>query len=140
MIRVVLDTNVLISALILRGPTNELVGYWKGSEFTPVVSKAIVGEYLRALAYPKFGLTVDTIKMLMHKEFFPYMEPVQVEEVPEVIHQDPSDNQFLACAKSGACKFIVSGDKHLLALKKYEKIQIITVRNFLDFLARERLR
>ena len=130
-----LDTNVIISALILKGPVNRLVPLWQRGKLGLVVSKAVVEEYLRVLAYPKFGLTAGEIKILTARELFPFMLPVKVTEVPKIIHEDPSDNIFLACAKAGKCRYIVSGDRHLLSLKKFESISILTVTDFLALFA-----
>ncbi|MBI3313952.1 MAG: putative toxin-antitoxin system toxin component, PIN family [Candidatus Omnitrophica bacterium] len=136
MIRVVLDTNVVVSALILQGPVNRLVELWREEKFRLVVSKAIVNEYLRVLAYPKFQLSTEEVKNLMEQEILPYIHPVEVRDVPDIIHEDPSDNHFLACAKAGNCQYLVSGDKHLLSLKHYAKIPIISVSLFLEKLTK----
>lgn len=132
MLRVVLDTNVVISALLFRGPTSQLVECWRDKKFIPVVSKAVVEEYLRVLAYSKFQLSVVEVRSLIERQLLPFAEPVEVTDIPVVIRQDPSDNIFLACAYAGRARYLVSGDRHLLTLKRYRGIPILTVRSFLS--------
>jgi putative PIN family toxin of toxin-antitoxin system len=55
--RVVIDTNVVISALLFGGEPGELIPLWKSGRIKPLASKEMVDEYLRVLTYPKFGLT-----------------------------------------------------------------------------------
>lgn len=62
--RAVLDTNVLISALIFRGSTNTLVPLWQQGKIRPLVSKVVLIEYLRALSYPKYGLSKSEVPAL----------------------------------------------------------------------------
>ena len=132
MIRAVLDTNVIVSALILKGPVNQLLDFWKSGKFSLVVSKHLVSEYLRVLAYPKLGLLAEEIKILVEQELFPFTIPIEVKQIPKIITDDPSDNMFLACAAVGKCHYLVSGDRHLLSLKQYKKIPIITVQAFIS--------
>jgi putative PIN family toxin of toxin-antitoxin system len=57
MIRAVLDTNVVISALLFSGPPSQLVSAWQSSRLRPAMSAQILNEYVRVLAYPEFELT-----------------------------------------------------------------------------------
>lgn len=111
MIRAVLDTNVVVSALILRGVTAPIADFWQAKAFVPVVSKAIAQEYLKVLAYPKFQLTIEEIRSLVEYGLLRFAEPVEVSRVPQVIAEDPSDDIFLACAWAGKCDYLVSGDQ-----------------------------
>lgn len=131
MLRVVLDTNVVVSAFLFRGPTSRLVALWQEKKFRPLVSKAIVEEYLRVLSYPKFRLSVDEVRGLVERQLLQFAEPVAVKEVPPIIRQDPSDDIFLACAVSGKSEYLVSGDGHLLILRTHKGIPIISAAAFL---------
>ncbi len=133
--RVVLDTNVVVSALLFRGVTGQLARVWQDGAFTPLVSKAMVEEYLRVLAYPKFGLSAEDVKSLVEHQLLAFAQPVKVGRVAEVIADDPSDNEFLACAVTGRARYLVSGDRHLLILKRYRKIPIVSVAEFLACLS-----
>lgn len=132
-IRVVLDTNVVISALLFGGPTGKLLFEWKKCTIQPLLCQPIIDEYLRVLAYPKFGLTRQEIDFLLFQEILPFFEVVQIqsENLPVIIKEDPSDDMFLYCARAGNAAFVISGDRHLLSLKSYENIKIIPPEAFL---------
>ncbi len=74
----VLDTNVLISALLFTGSPSRLVPAWQASRFRPILSADILEEYLQVLAYPKFGLTAAEIRGLIEEEMLPFVETVRV--------------------------------------------------------------
>jgi putative PIN family toxin of toxin-antitoxin system len=75
-VRVVLDTNVLVSALLFTGISSELVPLWQRSIITVLLSRGILEEYLRVLSYPKFQLSEAEIKGLIEEELLPYVEVV----------------------------------------------------------------
>lgn len=133
MTRVVLDTNVVISALVFEGPAGGAVrSLWKDRQrLTLLVSKALLAEYIRVLHYPKFGLTPDHIKDLIEEDLLPFIAPVRVTRTPRVIRVDPSDNHVLACAVAGKADAMVSGDHHLLKLSSYQGIPVLTLAQFL---------
>jgi len=97
-----------------------------------LMSPAILKEYARALAYPKFKLTRREIRGIIEQELLPYIIPVRVKNRLHVIAQDPSDNKFLELAKEGKADYILSGDNHLLDLKTFRGIQIITPNEFFE--------
>lgn len=129
--RAVLDTNVVVSALLFSGELSSLHALWKKKAFTIAASREIIEEYVRVLAYPKFKLTEKEIKILVQEELLPYIEPVTVNEGAKGISEDPDDDKFLACASAAKADFIVSGDAHLLNLKKYKGCPILTAERFL---------
>jgi putative PIN family toxin of toxin-antitoxin system len=131
-IRVVLDTNVLVSALLFTGPPSHLVSLWRERRIALLLSKDVFIEYLRVLAYPKFKLSGEEIKALVDEYILPFAEMVTVAEAPVVIREAPADDKFLALAAVGRARYIVSGDKHLLALREYRRVRIVTPREFLD--------
>ena len=128
---VVIDTNVVVSALLFGGAPGELIPLWKAGHIQPKASKEIVEEYIRVLAYPKFNLSEDEINFLLHHEILPYFAVVRVSRGHVIIKDDPSDDKFIRCAKSGKASIIISGDQHLLSLKSYGKIRILTAAEFL---------
>jgi putative PIN family toxin of toxin-antitoxin system len=131
-IRVVLDTNVLVSALLFAGPIGRLVSLWRERRIVLLLSKDVFIEYLRVLAYPKFKLSGEEIKALAEEYVLPFAEMVTVAEAPVVIREDPADDKFLALAAAGRALYLVSGYKHLLALWEYRGVKIVTPREFLD--------
>lgn len=114
--RIVVDTNVLVSGLLFGGQGRLRI----------IATHAILQEYIRVLAYPKFKLTKTEIRGLLDEVILPLIEVVRVDAVPAIIAADPSDDQFLAAAVAGSADAVVSGDKHLLGLKSYRGIPIIT--------------
>lgn len=130
-IRVVVDTNVIISAILFGGIPGELISLWKNGRIKPLASKEIMDEYITVLTYPKFELTVAEINYILYNEILPYVDIIQIKDTPLIIKVDPSDDKFIHCAKTGKAKIIITGDQHLLNLKTYQKIKILTPAEFL---------
>ena len=132
MIRVVLDTNTLISALVFSGTASRLVSLWQSRRITVLVSKEILEEYLRVLAYPKFQLSHQEIRALVEEELLPFVETIRVRRRLAVVRRDPADNKFLECAVASRAKYLVTGDRDLRELVSYRGITILTVGEFLE--------
>jgi uncharacterized protein len=130
--RVVIDTNVFISAVLFPGEANRLVELWQKDEFLFLMSQEILNEYIKVLSYPKFKLTDEEITHIIESELIPYISPSAVKTKLAVITDDTSDNKFLSLAVEGNADFIVSGDKHLLKLGEFKKIRIVTPKVFLS--------
>ncbi|MBU4306138.1 MAG: putative toxin-antitoxin system toxin component, PIN family [Candidatus Omnitrophica bacterium] len=129
--KVIIDTNVVISALLFEGQANEIFSLWKNGRVVFLASKEMITEYIKVLSYPKFNLTNEEIKYLLQEELVPFIKPVKVSTAIDVIKDDPSDNKFLSAAVDGKADYIISGDKHLLNLKKFRKIEIVSITEFL---------
>ena len=129
--RAVLDTNVVVSALLFRGELSRLHALWKKKAFTIAASREIIEEYVRVLAYPKFNLTEKEIKGIIQEELLPYIEPVTVNEDTKGVSEDPDDDKILACAEAAKADIIVSVDAHLLNLKKHKGCPIVAPEKFL---------
>ena len=117
-LRVVLDTNVVLSALVFGGgQAGQLRRAWQAGAFVLLVSAVTVQELVRVLAYPKFALTRGEQEELL-ADFLPYAQTVRMPQalppVPEC--RDPLDLPFLQLAVSGQAQRLVSGDKDLLVL------------------------
>jgi len=126
-IRVVLDTNVVLSALVFEeGRLAWLRRAWMTGACVPLVSRATVEELLRALAYPKFGLSREDREELLG-DYLPFSESVtgtgMVEDLPECT--DPDDQKFLELASVGRARFLVTGDKALLSLRERCPFRIV---------------
>lgn len=128
--RVVLDTNIFISA-ILGGTLADLIQYWLMDKFVIVVSDEIVREYYEVLRRPKFGLKQELVEAVIGYVFRKgeFVTPLNRFEI---IVDDPKDNMFLESAIEGDVDWIVSGDKHLLEIKEFRGVRIISGREFLD--------
>jgi len=117
LLRVVLDTNVLVGALLF--PKGRLVWLreaWTGEQVTPLVDNPCVDELLRVLAYPKFDLTPGDIETLLG-EFLPFAEPVRGRRAGRLPQcRDAHDQKFLTLADAGSADVVVTGDRALLEL------------------------
>ena len=130
-LKVVIDTNVVISALLFGGLPGKLIGFWQRGIIKPGASKAIIDEYLRVLTYPKFKLSEEEINYLLYREIIPYFDIIDAQPGPRIIKRDPEDDKFIRCASAANAKHIISGDRHLLVLKEYRKIKILTPADFI---------
>ena len=128
--RVVLDTNIIISSA-LGGALVFVLEKWDEGKFTVVVTTDVVSEYFAVLNRPKFGLKQETIDRIIHY-IYQFSEFVVPEEQIRFIEDDPKDDKFFEAAITGKVDFIVSGDKHLLAIKEFRSIPIISGREFLE--------
>lgn len=130
-VRVVLDTNVFVSALLFQGETGKLVRWWQKGEIVPVVTRETYEELVTVLRYPKFQLSAEEIKTVMNEEVLPYIEVIEVTQTANGISPDPEDDKFLSCAISGKVTNLVTGDKGLLSMGGYRGTRVIGVREFI---------
>lgn len=128
---VVIDTNVLVSALLFGGVPGKLIPLWKERILRPKASKDIIEEYIRVLAYPKFELSEEEINFLLYYEILPYFEIVGIKEGPILVVKDPSDDKFIRCAQASGARIIISGDQHLLKLSPCRQIRALSPSDFL---------
>jgi len=98
-----------------------------------IVSDEIVQEYLGVLRRPKFKLTSEMIDPIM-AQLFQLADFVAPNFSIHAVQADPSDNKFLEAALAGKVLYIVSGDNHLMNIKEYQDIRILTAREFIFIL------
>ena len=126
--RVVLDTNVAVSALLFAsGRLAWLRSAWQEGLIRPLVSRATVTELLRVLAYPKFKLGAGEREELL-ADYLPWAETVQTPEDPPRMPacRDPFDLPFLILARAGKADALVTGVADLLALAGRFEVPILT--------------
>jgi len=131
--RVVLDTNVVLSALVFsHGRSVALREAWQGGRCEPLVSKATVDELIRVLGYPKFKLVADEQRELL-ADYLPYCRtvaiPAKAPRTPPC--RDPFDLPFLQLSVVGKAGFLVTGDQDLLGIKSKLLCPIVTLEAFL---------
>ena len=138
MIRAVLDANVYVSAAVRpEGPPGQIIEqFLRAAAFEIVLSKAIVEEVLRALAYPKVrkyirpGLDPE----LWFEDIVVLSHLVAEEREVESVSRDRDDDKYIAAAVEGRAGFVVAGDSDLLDVKEYHGIRIVSPRVFLNLL------
>ena len=132
MTRAVLDTNIFISA-VLGGRLRIIIDEWKLGKFKLIVTDAIAREYLEVINRPKFKIPQAEI-IAVSDYLLQLGEFVTPEEEIHIIVADSTDDKFLEAAIAGQVNFIVSGDNHLLELKSFREIPIITAKEFISWL------
>ncbi len=132
---VVLDVNILVSSLIGKGKPRELWLKAVSGEFQLVLSRRIVEEFVQVISRPKFQ------RYLGERDVLDFLEAlstrakiVRTRSRLRIIREDPEDNSILAAAYDGRADYIVSGDRHLLGLREFEGIKIVTVERILELL------
>lgn len=129
--KLILDTNVFASGVFFTGPPLRILEAWRDGRVEMLVSPKIlqeyseVGERLRS-RHPGIDVT-PVLAMVVLKATI-----IHAPALPEPVCADPDDDKFLACAVAGRCRLIVSGDKHLLTISGYRRIQVLRPRAFVD--------
>jgi putative PIN family toxin of toxin-antitoxin system len=130
---VVLDTNLVLSALVFRGgAAGALRAAWQQGACLPLISTATAQELIRVLAYPKFRLSPAEQHELLG-DYLPFARTVPIPlPPPKVPHcRDPFDLPFLHLAIAGKAGMLVSGDRDLLALAGRFPVPILSLVDFL---------
>lgn len=131
--RVVFDTNTVISALLFKGKLTVLVNHWQKSFVTTLVCEHTLKEFERVLAYPKFKLSQMQIDNLI-ASYLPFTEIIEVSECINTLPQcrDNKDQMFLELALIGNANILVTGDLDLLELNKQVPFDIIMPIEYLN--------
>ncbi len=131
--RVVLDTSVLVSAIISDGKSRDLMRRGVDGQFSMFESDQILKELMSVLRRPKFETSeeeIDRIILALRRT----AEVVEVISRLKVVVEDPKDDVIVETAYDGAADFIVTGDRHLLDLKIWRGIKILKVEELLEIL------
>lgn len=132
--RVVLDTNVVLSALVFGGGlSGRLRHAWQDGSCTPLVSTATAQELMRVLAYPRFRLTPAEQEELL-ADYLPHAQVVHIPQPPPRVPdcRDPFDLPFLHLAAAGGAQCIVTGDQDLLSLPPWPHCRVLTPAQWLQ--------
>lgn len=137
--RAVLDTNVVISATLIRGGIEDrILRAWQRGVFELVLSPQILDELGRALSYEK----LRKFQWMTEREIITLLQTLAQESVlvsgrvTVKASRDPEDDKFLAAAIEGQAQYVVSGDRDLLDMKAYRGIRIVRPTVFLKILQR----
>jgi putative PIN family toxin of toxin-antitoxin system len=132
--RAVLDTNVLISAILFGGKPQRALEVAIKGEYSLYISETLIEELRNVLLRPKFGFGAQTVEIII-AELIGVAELVDPSNRINVISEDTDDDRILECAVESRAHFIVTGDSHLLALVEYLKIKIIEPDQFLKIIS-----
>lgn len=127
-LRVVLDTNVLVSALLFsRGHVTWLRRSWQRGPVVPLLMRETTEELLRVLGYPKFRLSPREREDLL-ADLLPYCEAITdvPSETTAPACRDPDDQKFLHLALAARADAVITGDRDLIALAEDFEIEILT--------------
>lgn len=141
MIRAVLDCNVVVSALIQpEGPSARIMDALSRQAFQCILSPAIMAETRRVLRYPRverrIALSQDEEEAYLSALSVLALWVADVKPVRSIVTEDPSDDIYVQAAVEGDAGFLVSGDDHLLKLREYQGVAIVTPRLFLEIVVR----
>ena len=141
MIRVVVDTNVLVSRYL--SPTrvpSQVLRRWQQKAFDLVVSELILAEYRKVLAYNHVRRIHRLTDEELAREVQNLRELALIVETSQDLHvvaDDPADDKFVEAAVVGGADFIVSGDRHLLQVRSFQGVRVLTPVAFLAVLDAE---
>ncbi len=129
--KIVLDTNILISALGWEGKPKKIFRRVLDGEFELIMSEKQLEELKEVMNYPRLGFT-EIQKRAFLEILLQVATLVTTEGKLKVIQEDPDDDMILESAIENNVHYIISGDKHLLRLKEFKNIKIVTVSKYLE--------
>jgi len=136
--RVVLDTNVVISATLIKGGNEDrILRAWQRGAFQLVVSRQILEEMGRVLFYERIRKFqwMDDADVVALLQILAAESVLVAGRLKVKASRDPADDKFLAAAVEGKAEYVVTGDKDLLVLKAYRRVEIVTPGRFIRILA-----
>jgi putative PIN family toxin of toxin-antitoxin system len=126
----VIDTNILISAIFFGGLPKRLCDMVVAGLITVVVTDAIVAEYKAVIEEMREKYSAKELPNYASELFAAF---THIESATQIaVCRDSDDDKFIAAAIDGGCQYLVSGDGDLLVLGKYANVEIVTVRKFLN--------
>lgn len=134
MIRVVLDTNILISAILFGGKPRQVLERVIRGEIRLCISEAILEELKGVLRRSKFDYSTEAIQVIL-TELISLSDFVSPPKTIRVVSEDPEDNRILECAVEAEANYIITGDVHLLRLGRYQDIEVLNAVAFLEKLS-----
>jgi putative PIN family toxin of toxin-antitoxin system len=127
-VRAVIDTNVLIAALLWRGPPHALLEQLRAGAMTLVSSPALLAELADVIGRAKFDAILvqsNTSRERALAEVRQLADVVEPSPLPQPVCRDPDDDHVLALALAAKAELIVSGDNDVLSMKSFENIAIV---------------
>lgn len=131
MLRVILDTNVLISAILFGGKPRRILEKAIRGEIRLCLSEPMLEELKGVLQRSKFDYSPEMIQIIL-TELMSISDFVNPSETINIVAEDPEDNRILECAVAANADYVITGDSHLLKLNKYLNIDVLNVAVFLE--------
>lgn len=131
MVKVVLDTNILISAILFGGKPRRILNLALRGEIKVCVSEPILEELKGVLRRPKFGFGAEVIQTIL-TELIGLADFVHPSQKIKIVAEDSDDNRIIECALEARADYIITGDSHLLNLVRFKDILIVTPDKFLE--------
>lgn len=136
--RIVPDTNLIISGLLWRGNPRRIINLAQAKEIELYGSGETYAEFCRVAGYGRFQKYLEreifsSPKLIL--DYRAFIKPVSVKDILpgiSIVSKDPDDDAFFRVAKACGAKLIISGDPHLLEIKKYDDIRVIEPTIFLE--------
>lgn len=128
--RIVVDTNVLISGVFFGGFPRRILSSIVSKEMIACATAEIIDEY-EEIVQEMIERKQGHINRAILAPLIKAMEIIEPASHIEIC-RDPDDDKFLECAKDSHALYIVSGDKDLLVIENYENIQIVTAKEFCE--------
>ena len=135
MIKAILDTNVVISAIIFGGKPRRLLNLAIEGKVSLFFSEPMFEEIREILGGRKFRFTASQL-MAVERELEAISDTIYPDKSIRIVKDDPDDDLFIECALSADADYIVSGDKHLLDLKSYGNIKIVNAAEFIEMVGK----
>jgi len=133
-LKVVLDTNILISAILFGGKPRRILEKAIRGEIRLCISEPILDELKGVLQRSKFDYSPEMIQVIL-KELMGVSDFVNASKTIDVVLEDPEDNRILECAVEAEANYIITGDFHLLKLSRYRNIEVVNPGAFLERLS-----
>jgi len=143
MLKAVLDTNIIVSATIAtQGNPARILDFWRNDKFELIITPAILEEMWQVILRP----VIQKHRRITEDETVDLLFEIQQDATTisptldlKIIKQDPTDDKYIVAALEGKADYIVSGDQHLLVLKEYDGIKIVSSKKFVEILERQNL-
>jgi len=135
--KVVIDTNIYISAIFWNGKPREVIDLGRDGKITIFTSLDIENEIAGKLK-TTFKLAEEDVNQIL-LDFSTFTLPIRIRKQLIAVQDDPDDNKFIECAVECKANYIISGDRHLLNLKEYEGIKLIKSSDFLKVFYKQEL-
>jgi putative PIN family toxin of toxin-antitoxin system len=135
LIKAVLDTNVVISAIVFGGKPRRVLNLAIEGKISLFFSEPMFEEIREILGSCKFRFTEPQLLAVEH-ELEAISDTVYPDKNIKVVKDDPDDDVLIECVLAADADYIVSGDKHLLDLKSYGNIKIVNAAEFIELVCR----